>query len=38
VAVPTRDLSLALGHTGRAFVRLLAGLLGYAEGLFAGSR
>ncbi len=38
VAVPTRDLSLALGQTGRAFVRLLAGLLGYAEGLFAGSR
>lgn len=38
VAGPSRDLGLALGLVGRAFVRLLAGLLGYAEGLFAGSR
>ncbi len=38
VALPTRDLGLALALSGRALVRLLAGLLGYAEGLFARPR
>jgi hypothetical protein len=36
VVTPSRELALALGQAGWAFVRLLRGLFGYSEFLVAG--
>ena len=38
VVEPAREVGVALGHAGRAVVRVLAGLLGYAEGAIAGQK
>lgn len=36
VAAPSRELAVALGQAGTAFVRLVRGMFGYAEYLLAG--
>lgn len=36
VVAPSRELAVALGHAGWAFVRLMRGLFGYSEYLVAG--
>lgn len=36
VAAPSRELALALGQAGAAFLRLVRGMFGYAEYLVAG--